>query len=283
VDKETIDVGERRKTIKQLAQMKRAAQPIAMMTAYDYPSAVLAEQAGADIVLIGDSLAQVVQGHTATASVTLDDVVYHTRIVARAVRTPLIVADMPFGTYHGSDDRTIDHVVALVQDGGAHAVKMEGADVCDAVRAAVRVGVPVFGHLGVQPQSVHRHGGYFVQGKTLHDAEQLREDALRMQEAGACAIVLELVTAHVAQAITEALDIPTIGIGSGACCDGQVLVFHDIVGYDPLPHRPKSFVKAYAAAADVMRDALKQFVQDVRSGAFPSPSHAHAPSEEEKR
>ena len=260
-------------TTARLRAMKRKGEKIAVITAYDYPSAQLAEAAGADVILVGDSLGNVVQGRETTLAVTLDHMVYHTEMVSRAVRTPFVVADMPFATYHGGVDATLANVARLMREGGAKGIKLEGGrEILPAVRAAVAAGVPVMGHLGLTPQSVHRIGGYRVQGKDADAAARMLEDALMLEEAGVFAIVLELVPGVTAARITEALSVPTIGIGAGAGCDGQVLVFHDVLQYalDPVP---KKFVKAYADVGGAIRGAIAAYVRDVKAGTFPGEEH----------
>lgn len=253
-----------------LRKMKRDGVPIAVVTAYDYPTAKLAEEAGVDVLLVGDSLGNVVLGYESTLPVTLDDMIRHTRAVTRAVTRPLVVADMPFMTYHSGADETLRNVGRLMREGRCHAVKVEGGrEVADAVRAIVRAGVPVMGHIGLTPQSVYRIGGYRVQGKTEEQKQRLLDDALALEEAGAFAIVLELVAEEVARRVTSRVSVPTIGIGSGAGCDGQVLVFHDLVGYAP-HDEPKRFVRRYEDLGFRIRDALTRYVDDVRNRRFPS-------------
>ncbi len=262
-----------RLTIPKFKQMKVDKNPITMITAYDYPSAVLAEEAGVDMILVGDSLGNVVLGYDSTLPVTIDDMVYHTRSVVRGAQDTFVVADMPFMTYHGSVDQTLRNVARLMQEGRAHAVKMEGgAEIALAVDAVVKAGVPVVGHIGLTPQSVHQIGGFRVQGKVPEDAKRLLEDAKALERAGAFAIVLELVTEEVATYISEQLRIPTIGIGAGRGCDGQVLVFHDVVTYAS-PYRAKKFVKTYADVGALIRQGISQYVQEVKEGSFPAPEH----------
>jgi 3-methyl-2-oxobutanoate hydroxymethyltransferase len=268
-------------TTAKLRGMKRKGEPISMITVYDYPSARLAEAAGIDIVLVGDSLGNVVQGRDTTLSVKLDHMVYHAEMVSRAVTVPFVVADLPFLTYHGSVDETLRNVQRIMQDGGAKAVKMEGGrEILPAVRAAVSAGVPVMAHLGLTPQSVHAIGGYKVQGKHGEEAKKLIEDALLLEEAGAFSVVLELVTDELAGMITQKLSIPTIGIGSGNRCDGQVLVFHDVLQYTDEPY-PKKFVKTYANIGEQIKNAIGAYVSDVKARRFPAEEHAfHMPEEE---
>ncbi|MNV47273.1 3-methyl-2-oxobutanoate hydroxymethyltransferase [compost metagenome] len=253
--------------------MKADGERLSMLTAYDYPSALLAEEAGIDLILVGDSLGNVVLGYDTTLPVTIDDMVYHTRSVTRGAQKTFIVADMPFMTYHGSIDETLRGVRRLMQEGRAHAVKMEGGlEICETVTAVVAAGVPVLGHIGLTPQSVNMIGGYRIQGKDVKDAKRLMDEAKALEAAGAFAVVLELVTEEVAQAISEALSIPTIGIGAGRYCDGQVLVFHDLLRYAS-PYREKRFVKTYADVGSLIREGISQYVQEVKDRSYPDEGH----------
>ncbi|MEK4461583.1 3-methyl-2-oxobutanoate hydroxymethyltransferase [Paenibacillus sp. FSL H8-0315] len=259
--------------IVKMKKMKAEGVPLSMLTAYDYPSAVLAEEAGIDLILVGDSLGNVVLGYDTTLPVTIEDMVYHTRSVTRGAQSTFIVADMPFMTYHGSVDETLRGVRRLMQEGRAHAVKMEGGlEICETVATVVAAGVPVLGHIGLTPQSVNMIGGYRIQGKDAKDAQRLMDEAKALEAAGAFAIVLELVTEEVAQAISEALSIPTIGIGAGRYCDGQVLVFHDLLRYAS-PYREKRFVKTYAEVGNVIREGISQYVKEVKERSFPDEDH----------
>lgn len=265
--------------IVKMKKMKQDGIPLAMITAYDYPSAQLAEEAEADMLLVGDSLGNVVLGYDSTIPVTLDDMVYHTRSVARGAQNTFIVADMPFMTYHGSIDETLRNVRRLMQEGHAHAVKMEGgAEIAMAVQAIVQAGVPVLGHIGLTPQSVNQIGGYRVQGKDAKDARRLLEDAKALERAGAFGVVLELVTEEVATAITKELSIPTIGIGAGRGCDGQVLVYHDVLKYTP-EYREKRFVKTYADIGTQIRNGISEYVKEVKGRSFPAKEHVFAAEE----
>ncbi|WP_025690961.1 3-methyl-2-oxobutanoate hydroxymethyltransferase [Paenibacillus zanthoxyli] len=265
--------------IVKMKKMKTEGVPLSMLTAYDYPSAALAEEAGVDIILVGDSLGNVVLGYNSTLPVTIDDMVYHTRAVARGAEHTFIVADMPFMTYHGGIDETLKNVRRLMQEGHAHAVKMEGGlEICSTVSSIVSAGVPVLGHIGLTPQSVNTIGGYRVQGKDAQDAQRLMDEARALEKAGAFGIVLELVTEEVAEAIAKELTIPTIGIGAGRYCDGQVLVFHDVLRYAS-PYKEKRFVKTYADVGGIIRDALGQYVQEVKQRAFPEAGHAFGADE----
>lgn len=254
--------------------MKEDGVPITVVTAYDYPSAMLAELAEVDAILVGDSLANVVLGYESTVPVTIDDMVHHTKAVTRAARASFVIADMPFNTYHGSIDATLRNASRLMQEGLAKAVKMEGgAEIVPAVEACVRAGIPVMAHIGLTPQSIHQIGGYKVQGKSSDQAVKLMEDAKALEAAGAFSIVLELVTEQLAAQMTKALSIPTIGIGAGAGCSGQVLVFHDLLGYAAKP-QPKRFVKEYARIGEQILQGLKQYVKEVKDGSFPGPEHS---------
>ncbi|WP_028533089.1 3-methyl-2-oxobutanoate hydroxymethyltransferase [Paenibacillus sp. UNC217MF] len=267
-------------SIVKMKTMKKQNEPIAMVTAYDYPTARLAEEAGVDMILVGDSLGNVVLGYDSTLPVTIDDMVYHSRAVRRGAPNTFIVTDMPFMTYHSTVAETLNGVRRIMQEGHATAVKMEGgAEIAPMVKACVQAGVPVLGHIGLTPQSVHQIGGYRIQGKTMEDAQRLLEDALALQEAGAFGVVLELVTDEVAAYISERLEIPTIGIGAGVKCDGQVLVFHDIVRYDA-DYRPKRFVKTYADVGTTIREAFASYVEEVKQRTFPAQEHVFAADEE---
>lgn len=259
--------------IVKMKKMKEEGNPLSMVTAYDYPTAKLTEEAGVDLILVGDSLGNVVLGYNSTIPVTLDDMVYHTRAVARGAEQTFIVADMPFMTYHGNIDETLRGVRRLMQEGHAQAVKMEGGkEICATVQAVVKSGVPVLGHIGLTPQSVNQIGGYRIQGKDPADAERLMDEAKALEAAGAFGIVLELVTEQVAEAISKELTIPTIGIGAGRYCDGQVLVFHDIFQYAS-PYMDKRFVKTYGDIGSLIREGLGNYVKEVKERTFPAENH----------
>jgi len=264
-------------TMPALAGMKRQGKPITALTAYDYATSRLVDEAGIDMILVGDSLAMVVLGHDNTLAVTVDEMLHHTRAVRRAVRRALVVADMPFGSYHGKVSEGVANAVRFVKEAGAEAVKIEGART-ELVRALTDAEIPVVGHLGLTPQSVHRMGGYRVQAKTAETMLQLRADAEALAEAGAGAIVLEGVPREVAAAVTADLAIPTIGIGAGPECDGQILVFHDILNMTFAPRA--KFVRQYADAAGLIRDAVEHYREDVEHRAFPSDAESyHLPAE----
>jgi 3-methyl-2-oxobutanoate hydroxymethyltransferase len=259
-------------TMPALAEMKRQGKLIAALTAYDYATARLVDEAGIDLVLVGDSLAMVVLGHENTLAVTVDEMLHHTRAVRRAVHRALVVADMPFGSYHNSTGESLANAVRFVKEGGAEAVKIEGPRV-ELVRALTEAEIPVVGHLGLTPQSVHRMGGYRVQARTAETARQLKADARALAEAGAGAIVLEGVPREAAEAITAELEIPTIGIGAGPRCDGQILVFHDLVGLTFAP--AAKFVRRYADAGELIRSAVEHYREDVEHRAFPSDAESY--------
>ena len=259
-------------TMPALAGMKREGKPITALTAYDYATSRLVDEAGIDLILVGDSLAMVVLGHENTLAVTVDEMLHHTRAVRRAVRRALVVADMPFGSYHGTVAEGVANAVRFVKEAGAEAVKIEGARV-ELVRALTEAEIPVVGHLGLTPQSVHRMGGYKVQAKTVETVRQLRSDALALEEAGAGALVLEGVPREVAAAITAELAIPVIGIGAGPGCDGQILVFHDILNMTFAPQA--KFVRRYADVAAVIHEALEHYREDVERRAYPSDAESY--------
>ena len=267
--------------ITELAEMKRQGAKIAMVTAYDAAGARLAEAAGMDMVLVGDSAAMVVLGHDSTVPVTMDEMLFMTRAVASSVRHPLVVGDMPFGSYQVSDFSAVRNAVRFIKEGRADTVKLEGAGrMLPRVKAIVESGIPVMGHLGLTPQSATALGGYKAQGRTAERARRMLDDALALQEAGCYSLVLEAVPTPVAERITASLQIPTIGIGAGPGCDGQVLVYHDLLGLTE-GHTAR-FVKRYADLATVIREALAAFVADVRSGAYPEERHTYGmPADEQ--
>jgi len=268
--------GKQMLNIVKMKRMKQDGDPISMITAYDYPSAVLAEEAGVEIILVGDSLGNVVLGYDTTIPVTLDDMVYHSRSVARGAKNTFIVTDMPFMTYHGSIDETLRGVSRIMQEGHAQAVKMEGgAEIADTVKRIVQAGVPVLGHIGLTPQSVNQIGGYRIQGKDEADAKRLLEDARALEQAGAFGIVLELVTEEVAAYISSELSIPTIGIGAGRGCDGQVIVYHDVLKYTS-NYRNKRFVKTFGDIGEQIRSGFSAYVQEVKTRQFPGEEHVFA-------
>jgi 3-methyl-2-oxobutanoate hydroxymethyltransferase len=264
----------------ELAEMKRRGEKIVMVTAYDAPGGRLADAAGVDLVLVGDSAAMVVLGHDSTVPASMDEMVFLTRAVTRGARRPLVVADMPFGSFQVSDDHAMENAIRFVKEAGADAVKVEGAGpTLSRARALVDAGIPVMGHIGLTPQSATMLGGFKAQGRTAAKARRLYEDALALEAAGCFSLVLEAVPAPVARRITEALEIPTIGIGAGVDCDGQVLVYHDLLGlYEGQAPR---FVKQYADLATEVRGALERYAAEVRAGAFPEERHTYAMPDDE--
>jgi 3-methyl-2-oxobutanoate hydroxymethyltransferase len=249
-------------------------QNITCITAYDYPTARLLDEAGVDILLVGDSLGMVVLGYDSTLPVTLDEMIHHTRAVRRGTCRALLVADMPYGSFHVSLDESVRNAVRLVKEGGAEAVKVEGGERrIELIARLVQAEIPVMGHVGLTPQSLHSLGGFQVQGKTTDAARQVERDARAVAAAGAFAVVLESMPRELAGRITEELHIPTIGIGAGPDCDGQVLVFHDLVGY-ATEHRPK-FVREYANLAAEISRAAAEYCEDVRGGRFPSDAESY--------
>jgi 3-methyl-2-oxobutanoate hydroxymethyltransferase len=260
------------------AAVVRAAKgrrKLAMLTAYDFPSATLVERAGADMILVGDSLAMVVLGRPDTLSVTVDEMIHHCRAVTAATERALVIGDMPFMSYEPSVKTALENAGRMVKEGGVRAVKLEGAgQVLPQVRAIVEAGIPVQGHIGLTPQRIHRLGGFLVQGKTAEAARELVQEARDLEKAGCFSIVLEAIPSEVATIVTESVGVPTIGIGAGPACDGQVLVFHDVLGlFERFTPR---FVKRYAELGQDMESALRTYCEDVRSGAFPSEEHSFA-------
>ena len=260
-------------TIHTLRKMKQAGERITMLTAYDATFARLFDQGGIDVLLVGDSVGMVVQGQKSTLPVTMDQMVYHSAAVARGSQRAHLVGDLPFGSYQGSPDDAVKNAMRLVSEGGMEAVKLEGgAEYAEVIARIVRAGVPVMGHLGLTPQSVHKLGGYVVQGRSEEKAQKLLADARALEAAGCYSLVLEAIPAPLAAEITLAVSIPTIGIGAGASCDGQVLVSYDLLGLNP-DFSPK-FVKRYADLAGIIGEAVAQYLGEVRTGAFPGPEHS---------
>jgi 3-methyl-2-oxobutanoate hydroxymethyltransferase len=263
-----------------LADMKRRRERIVMVTAYDYPGGSLADAAGVDIVLVGDSAAMTVLGYESTVPATMDEMVMLTRAAVRGAKRPLVVADMPFGSFQISDEEAVRSAVCFVKEAGADAVKVEGAgQTVSRILALVGAGIPVMGHIGLTPQSATMLGGFRAQGRTSARARQLLEDARTLEQAGCFSLVLEALPAPVAARITEELTIPTIGIGSGRDCDGQVLVYHDLLGL--YQGKEPRFVKRYAELATEIRAAIERYAADVRSGAFPGDEHTYSIPDEE--
>ena len=261
-------------TVPAITARKNSEKKITALTAYDFSFAKLLDNTEIDILLVGDSLGMVSQGHENTLSVTLEDVLYHTRSVKRGAHRALVVADMPFMSYQVSLEQAVTNAGRLIQEGHAAAVKLEGGErMADRVHAINQAGIPVMGHVGLTPQSVHQFGGYKIQGKTFLDSKQIKQDAKDLQKAGAFSLVLEGIPEELASEITQDLEIPTIGIGAGAKCDGQILVIHDLLGLNP-DFSPK-FVKHYAQLADVIQNAVSEFISEVHSKAFPAPKHSY--------
>ena len=261
-------------------KMKQNDEKIVMLTAYDYPSAKLAGQAGVDMILVGDSLGMVVLGYESTIPVTVDDMIHHTKAVKRGASDTFVVTDMPFMSYHSSLEETMKNAAKIIQTGNADALKLEGADeVLEKISALTKAGVPIIAHLGLTPQSVGVLGGYKVQGKSAESAKKLIEDAKKCEEAGAIALVLECVPHQVAKLVTETLSIPTIGIGAGADTDGQVLVYHDVINYGV--DRVAKFVKTYENANELIKQALESYVSEVKTRDFPALQHSFTMNDEE--
>jgi 3-methyl-2-oxobutanoate hydroxymethyltransferase len=262
-------------TVLDVQRFKSEGRRFAMLTAYDFLSAQILDEAGIPILLVGDSLGMVMLGYPTTLPVTLDEMIHHAKAVARGSRQALLVGDMPFMSYHGSVEQAIASAGRLIQEGGMHAIKLEGGGrVIEYTRRLTELGIPVMGHLGLTPQFVHQMGGFKVQGKNEAQADRILADALALEEAGAFSIVLEGVPSVVAARITKALRIPTIGIGAGPQCDGQVLVFHDIFGLTS--GKAPKFVKRYANMAEDIANAAHRFADDVRNGTFPGPEHSYS-------
>jgi len=266
--------GPRRMSLAKLRNMAESGKPLVMLTAYDYPSAVHADLAGIDIVLVGDSLGMVELGHDTTQFVTMSDMLHHCRAVVAGARRPLIVGDMPFGSYEVSEQIAVENALRMIKEGHVNAVKLEGGmPRAKAVRRIVETGIAVMGHTGLTPQSISSLGSFRPMGQTLGEAKRVLEDALALQEAGVFAIVLECVPARLAKRITEILDVPTIGIGAGRWTSGQVLVYHDMVGMLTHPHHAKvtpKFCKKYARTGEYINNALQAYRDEVRSRTFPS-------------
>lgn len=267
-------------TLPRLAEMKEAGEPIVMVTAYDYPSACVAEEAGVDLVLVGDTAAMVVLGYPGTEPVSMDEMVMLGKAVRRGLKTPLMVGDMPMGSYEASNELAVQSAQRLVKETGCQVVKLEaGGTSVERARAIIRAGIPVMGHVGLTPQTATALGGYKTQGKTAQGAIQLLEDALALQSVGCFAIVFEAVPAAISEAIVEQLEIPAIGIGAGAATAGQVLVYHDLLGITT--GRSPKFVKRYAEIHAAMVEGVARYAEEVRSGRFPDAEHVYGIEPEE--
>jgi 3-methyl-2-oxobutanoate hydroxymethyltransferase len=263
-----------RVTTKTVQEMKEAGVPIAMLTAYDYTSARIFDSAGVDVLLVGDSAANVMAGHETTLPMTLDQMIYHAQCVVRGIDRALVVVDLPFGAYQGDSKEGLQSAIRVMKEAGAHAVKLEGgAAVTDSVEQMVTAGIPVMGHLGLTPQSIYNFGTYQVRAEAEEEARQLRKDAQRLEEAGCFALVLEKIPAALAREVTASLSIPTIGIGAGDQTDGQVLVSHDALGLST-DFNPR-FVRRYAHLSDTIADAVGAYVADVRTRSFPAEDESY--------
>lgn len=266
-------------TVQTILNQKNTDDKITMLTAYDYSTAKLIDEAGINSILVGDSLGMVMLGYEDTLSVTMDDMVHHTRAVTRGAKNALVVADMPFMSYQTSVYDAVVNAGRLIKEGGAQAVKLEGgAAVAEQIRAITDAGIPVMGHLGMTPQSVNAFGGFKVQGKTEETARKIIEDAKTIEKAGAFSMVLECVPSRLAKLVTDAVSVPTIGIGAGADCDGQVLVYQDMLGMFP-DFTPK-FVRKFANVGEVMKTAFGEYIKEVKAGNFPSEEHTFKISDE---
>ena len=267
-------------TLPRLAEMKRAGEPIVMVTAYDHPSAEVAEEAGVDVVLVGDTAAMVVLGYDSTVPVTMDEMLVLAGAVRRGLRTPLMIGDLPFGSYEASNELAVENAQRFVKETGCDAVKLErGGQSVDRARAIVRSGIPVMGHVGLTPQTAAALGGFKAQGKTAEAAAKLAEEALALQSVGCFSIVFEAIPAAVTEVLVPQIDVPVIGIGAGPETDGQVLVFHDLLGLFT-GHAPK-FVKRYADVHGLMASGMRSYVEDVRAGRFPAEEHSYSIDAEE--
>ncbi len=256
-------------TTHKLLEMKRRGEKIAMLTAYDYTSAKIVDKAGIDIILVGDSAANVMAGHETTLPITLDQMIYHAQSVMRAVKNPLVVVDLPFGTYQGNSKEAVYSAIRIMKESEADAVKLEGGvEILESVKRILSAGIPVMGHLGLMPQSINKFGTYTVRAKEEKEANKLIEDALALEEAGCFAIVLEKIPALLAKKVVEKLSIPVIGIGAGMYCDGQVLVMHDMLGLNK-DFSPR-FLRRYADMHTLYLEAFESYVNDVKSCNFPS-------------
>jgi 3-methyl-2-oxobutanoate hydroxymethyltransferase len=259
----------KRITTHTLTVMKEEGEKIAMLTAYDFSSARIIDGAGIDVILVGDSASNVMAGHETTLPITLDQMIYHAQSVVRGVKRCLVVVDLPFGAYQGNSKEALNSAIRIMKETGAHSVKLEGGEeVLESIKRIISAGVPVMGHLGLTPQSIYKFGTYQVRAREEAEAEQLRKDALLLQEAGCFAVVLEKIPARLAGEVSASLSIPTIGIGAGPECDGQVLVMHDMLGINH-EFKPR-FLRQYADLHGIMRDAVQHYIADVKSRGFPN-------------
>jgi len=275
----SVDKMSEKITVSNFRESKRTGRKITMLTAYDYPTAKIIDQSGIDAILVGDSLGMVVLGYEDTTRVTMEDMVHHTKAVVRGAKRAMVVADMPFLSYHMGIYESVRNAGRLVNEAGCKAIKLEGGEeVVEDIKAIIRAGIPVMGHLGYTPQSINVFGGHKAQGKTFETAKKIYRDALLLQEAGVFAIVLECVPYKLAQFITEKLEVPTIGIGSGAMCDGQVLVIHDIIGMfrDFIPKH----TKRYSDVGEVLENSVKSYIKDITEGVFPTEKNSFTVEDE---
>jgi len=263
-------------TVTDIRKKKKKGEKITAVTAYDYPTARVASDAGIDIILVGDSLGMVLQGENNTLKTTLDEMIYHTRLVHNALPHSLVVTDMPFGSFHLSPQQAVQNAIRCIKEGGAEAVKLEGGKKrIETIKAILDAEIPVLAHLGLTPQSIHSLGGYKTQGKEKETADQIAADALELEKLGVFAIVLEAIPVELGQRISQSLSIPTIGIGAGKYCDGQILVFHDLVGFTNL-YQPK-FVRKYADVYSIILEALTHYCEDIQNGHFPDDQESYVP------
>src|ERR1700749_3155677 len=259
----------KRITTNTLQEMNNHGEKIAMLTAYDYSMAAIVDAAGIDIILVGDSASNVMAGHETTLPITLDQMIYHASSVVRAAKRALVVVDLPFGAYQGNSKEALNSAIRIMKEAGAHAVKLEGGvEIAESVVRILTAGIPVMGHLGLTPQSIYKFGTYTVRARHEAEAQKLRDDALKLQELGCFAIVLEKIPAQLAKQVSESLSIPTIGIGAGRHCDGQVLVIHDMLGINK-EFKPR-FLRQYADLSGVMNAAIKNYIKDVKAKSFPN-------------
>lgn len=273
-DRHTHSAPMRRVTTRRLQDMKKQGKRISCLTAYDALIARILDEAGIDLILVGDSLGNIVQGHETTIPVTLDDIIYHTKAVVKGVQRALVVADMPFMSYQVSPEEAFRNAGRLMKEAGASAVKVEGGKrVCEAVRRMTEAGIPVMAHLGLTPQSINQFGSYRARGQNTEEAEEMIRDAKELEEAGAFAVVLEKIPMQLAQKITESLTIPTIGIGAGPHCDGQILVYSDMLGLT-IDFSPR-FVRRYDSLHERVDDSVSRYIQDIQSGNFPDESESY--------
>lgn len=264
----------KRITTHSLQLMKNNGEKFSMLTAYDFSFAKIFDQAGLEVILVGDSASNVMAGHETTLPITLDQMIYHAQSVLRGVKRALVVVDLPFGTYQSNEDIALASAIRVMKESSAHALKLEGGvEICESVKKIVDAGIPVMGHLGLMPQSIYKYGTYNVRAKEEVEAEKLKSDALALQQAGAFAVVLEKIPAKLAKEVTESLHIPTIGIGAGNNCDGQVLVMHDMLGlYNEFHPR---FVRKYLNLHEPVTNAIQQYIADVKSGDFPNKEESY--------